>query len=158
MVAGDAALGVDGASSFVHIRPHNEHDTGSAKANDLQGASRTAAIVNTPVFDEAPLSAAESSGQTLASVTVSASSLPNIGKDDPVMINISCFTTAKILDKRSSPFGVEYKCELGPVWLSSALVKEILMGGVRIRSYENGLIRADRLGTLRDRKRKYSQM
>jgi hypothetical protein len=84
MVAGDAALGVDGASSFVHIRPHNEHDTGSAKANDLQGASRTATIVNTPVFDEAPLSAAESSGQTLASVTVSASSLPNIGEDDPI--------------------------------------------------------------------------
>jgi hypothetical protein len=74
------------------------------------------------------------------------------------MINISCFTTAKILDKRSSPFGVEYRCELGPVWLSSVLVKEIPMGGVRIRGYENGLIRADRLGTLRDRKRKHSQM
>jgi hypothetical protein len=48
-------------------------------------------------------------------VTVSASSLLNIGEDDPVTIDISYFTTAKILDKRSSPFGVEYKCELGPV-------------------------------------------
>jgi hypothetical protein len=84
----------------------DEHDTGSVKVDDLQGAGRTAPIINTPVFDEAPLSTAESSGQTLASVTVSASSLPNIGEDDPVMIDISCFTIAEILDKRSSPFGV----------------------------------------------------
>ena len=34
------------------------------------------------------------------------------GEDDPVMIDISYFTTAKILDKRSSPSGVEYRCEL----------------------------------------------
>jgi hypothetical protein len=46
------------------------------------------------------------------------------------------------LDKRSSQFGIEYRCELGLVWLSSVLVKEVPMGGVRIRSYENGLIRA----------------
>ncbi|KAF7506742.1 hypothetical protein GJ744_011466 [Endocarpon pusillum] len=45
--------------------------------------------------------------------------LPNIGKNDPVVMDISCFTIAKILDKRPSPFGVEYRCELGPVWLSS---------------------------------------
>ena len=158
MVAGDAVLESNVASSSLRDRPYNEHDTGSVKADDLQGAGRTAPVINTPVFDEAPLSTAESSGQTLASVTVSASSLPDIGEDDPVMIDISCFTTAKILDKRSSPFGVEYRCELEPVWLSSVLVKEIPMGGVRIRSYENGLIRADRLGTLRDRKRKHSQM
>ena len=88
MVAGDAALEVDGASSFVHVRPHNEQDIISVKADDLQGAGRTAPIANTPVFDEAPLSTAESSGQTLASVTVSASSLPDIGEDDPVMIDI----------------------------------------------------------------------
>ena len=115
-------------------------------------------IVDTPAFDEAPLSTAESSGQTLASVTVSASSLPNLGEDDSVMIDISYFTTAKILDKRSSPFGVEYMCELEPLWLPAELVKEVPMGGVRVRSYENGLIRADRLRTLRDRKRKHSQM
>jgi hypothetical protein len=35
MIAGDAALKVDEASSFVYVRPYNEHDTGSAKANDL---------------------------------------------------------------------------------------------------------------------------
>jgi hypothetical protein len=157
MVAGDAVLESNVASSSLRDRSYIEHDTGSVKADDLQGAGQTAPVINTPVFDEAPLSTAESSGQTLASVTVSASSLSNIGENDPV-IDISCFTTAKILDKRSSPFGVEYRCELKPVWLSSVLVKEIPMGGVRIRSYENGLIRADRLGTLRDRKRKHSQM
>jgi hypothetical protein len=74
------------------------------------------------------------------------------------MIDISYFTTARILDKRSSSFGVEYRCELEPLWLPAELVKEVPMGGVRIRSYENGLIRADRLGTLRDRKRKHLQM
>ena len=81
-----------------------------------------------------------------------------IGENDPVMIDISTFTTTKILDKRSSPFEVKYRCELGPVWLSSVLVKEVPMGGVQIRSYENGLIRVGRLGTLRERKRKHSQM
>jgi hypothetical protein len=73
-----------------------------------------------------------------------------------VIINISYFTIARILDKRLSPFGVEYRCELEPLWLPTELVKEIPIGDVRVRSYENGLIRADRLGTLRDRKRKYS--
>jgi hypothetical protein len=157
MVAGDAVLESNVASSSLRDRPYNEHDKGSVKADDLQGAGRTAPVVNTPFFDEAPLSTTESSGQTLASVTVSASSLPDIGKDDPV-IDISCFTIAKILDKRSSPFGVKYRCELGLVWLSSVLVKEVPMGGVQIRSYENGLIRVGRLGTLRERKRKHSQM
>ena len=71
------------------------------------------------------------------------------------MINISYFTTAKILDKRSSPLRVEYRCELE---LPVELVKEVPMGGVRIRSCENGLVQVDRLGTLRDRKRKHSQM
>lgn len=139
MVAGDAVLESNVASSSLRDRSYNEHDTDSVKADDLQAAGRTASVINTSVFDEAPLSSAESSGQTLTSATVSASSLPNIGKNDLVVIDISCFTTAKILDKRSSPFGVEYRCELGPVWLSSVLVKEIPMGGVRIRSYEMDL-------------------
>ena len=89
MVAGDGVLESNVASSSLRDRSYN----------DLQGAGRTAPVINTPVFDEAPLPTAESSGQTLASVTVSASSLSNIGEDDPVMIDISCFTTAKILDK-----------------------------------------------------------
>jgi hypothetical protein len=74
------------------------------------------------------------------------------------MIDISYFTTAKILDKRSSSFGDEYRCELKPPWLPAELAKEIPMRGVRVRSYETGLARADRLGTLRDRKRKHSQI
>ena len=86
---------------------------------------QTAPIVDTPAFDEASLSTAESSGQTLASVTVSASSLPNLGEDDPVMIDISYFTTAKILDKRSSPCKFEYRCELEPLWLPTDPVKEV---------------------------------
>jgi hypothetical protein len=159
VAAGDAVLEVDGASSSLRDRPHNEHNMGSVETDELQGAGRTMPVVNTSVFDEAPLSIAESSGQTLASVTVSSlPNLPDIGEDDPVMIDISYFTTARILDKRSSPFGVEYRCELEPLWLPAELVKEVPMGGVRVRNYENGLIRADRLGTLRDRKRKHSQM
>jgi hypothetical protein len=158
VITGDTALEVDGASSFVRDRRHNEHDTASIKTDDLQGAGQTAPIVDTPAFDEAPLSTAESSGQTLALITVSASSLPNLGEDDPAIIDISYFTTARILDKRSSPFGVEYTCELEPLWLPAELVKEIPMGGVRVQSYENGLVRADRLRILRDRKRKYSQI
>ena len=146
------------ASSSFRDRSYNEHDPDSVKADDLQKAGRTASVINISVFDEAPFSNVEFSGQTLISMTVSASSLPNISKNDPVVIDISYFTTAKILDKRSSPFGIEYRCELGPVWLLLVLVKKISMEGVRIRSYENGLVRTDRLGTLRDRKKKHSQM
>jgi hypothetical protein len=113
MVAGDAVLESNVASSSLRDRSYNGHDTGSVKVDDLQGAGRTAPVINTPVFDEAPLSTAESSGQTLASVTVSASSLPNIGEDDPVMIDISYFTTAKILDKRSSPVWSRVQVRVG---------------------------------------------
>jgi hypothetical protein len=66
-------------------------------------------------------------------------------------------TAAEILDKRSSRFGVEYRCEL-KLWLAADLVGKIPTGRVRVRSYEIGLVRADRLGTLRDRKRKRPRM
>jgi hypothetical protein len=69
------------------------------------------------------------------------------------MVNISTFTTTKILDKRSSPRRVEYRCELEPLWLPADLVKEVQMGCVHIRSYEKGLVRAARLDTLREHKR-----
>jgi hypothetical protein len=36
------------------------------------------------------------------------------GEDGPVMVDISNFTTAKILDNRSSSFGVEYRYERKP--------------------------------------------
>jgi hypothetical protein len=38
-----------------------------------------------------------------------------IGENDPVMVDISTFTTTKILDKRSSLCGVEYRCEFEPL-------------------------------------------
>jgi hypothetical protein len=56
MVAGDAVLESNVASSSLRDRPYNEHDTGSVKADDLQGAGWTAPVINTLVFDEAPLS------------------------------------------------------------------------------------------------------
>lgn len=71
MVAGDAAVEVDGASSFVRSRPHIEHDTGPVETNDLQGADQTKPVANINVFDEAPVSVAESSRQIPAPMTVS---------------------------------------------------------------------------------------
>jgi hypothetical protein len=41
-------------------------------------------------------------------VTVSASSLPDLGEDGRAMVDISTFMTAEILGERSGPFGVEY--------------------------------------------------
>ena len=58
----------------------------------------------------------------------------------------------------SSISGVEYKCELEPLWLAADLVERAQMGRVHIRSYENGLVREGRLRTLRAGKRKHSQM
>jgi hypothetical protein len=83
-----------------------------------------------------------------------------IGKNDPVMVDISTFTTTKILDKRSSPCEVEYRCELEPLWLPADLVTEVQMGCVHVWSYEKALVRAARLDTLRKgtQKRKHSQM
>ena len=151
MVGGaDAALEVDVASSSLRDRPHNEHDTGSAETDKLQRANQTEPVVNTNISDGAP--------QTLALTTVSASSLPDLGEGGPVMVDISNFTAAKILDERPSPSGVEYRCEFEPRWLAAELVEKAKMGRVYIRNYKNGLIQANRLGTLRERKRKLSQM
>jgi hypothetical protein len=74
----------------------------------------------------------------------------------PVMADTLNFTVAKILDERPSPSGVEYRCELEPLWLAADLIEKAKMGRVHIRSYENGLIQANRLGALRERKRKLS--
>jgi hypothetical protein len=154
----DAALEVDVASSSLRDRPHNEHDMESAETDNLQRANQTEPVVNTNVFDEPPLSIVESCGQTLALTTVSASSLPDLDENGPVMVDISKFTAAKVLDERPSPSGVEYRCELEPLWLTADLVEKAKMGRVHIQNYKNGLIQANRLGTLRERKRKLSQM
>jgi hypothetical protein len=47
-----------------------------------------------------------------------------------VIIDILYFIIAKILDKRSNPFKVKYRCELRPMWLSLVLVKEVPIKGV----------------------------
>jgi hypothetical protein len=146
----DAALEVDAASSSLRDRPHNEHDMGSAETDKLQRANQTEPVVNTNISDGAP--------QTLALTTVSASSLPDLGEGGPAMVDISNFTAAKILDERPSPSGVEYRCELEPLWLAADLVERAKIGRVHIRNHKNRLVRADRLGTLRERKRKLSQM
>jgi hypothetical protein len=160
MVAGDDTLEFNVASSFVHDRPYSEHDTGSVETDNLQGAGPIEPVVNIDDSGAAPLSITQSSQQPLAPVTVSTSSLPDVGEDGPAMIDISIFTTAKILDKRSSSFGVEYRCQLEPLWLPADLVKKAQRGRVHIRIHENGLIRAGRLGTLREQtqNRKLSQM
>jgi hypothetical protein len=77
-------------------------------------------------------------------------------ENDPVMVDISTFTTANILGKRSSPSGVEYRCELGPLWLAAEMVEGLQMGHAHILSYEKGLIRDARRDTLRSKKRKLS--
>jgi hypothetical protein len=58
--------------------------------------------------------------------------------------------TTKILDERPSLSGVEYRCELELLWLATDLVEKAKMGRVYIRNYKNGLIQANRLGTLRE--------
>jgi hypothetical protein len=98
------------------------------------------------------------SEQTLALITVSASSLSDVREDGLTIVDISKLTTVKVLDKRSSSSGVEYKCELEPLWLAADLAERAQMGRVHIRSYENGLIRDRRLKTLRVRKRKFLEM
>jgi hypothetical protein len=80
------------------------------------------------------------------------------GENGPVMVDISTFTIANILGKRSSPSGVEYECEFGPLWLPAEMVERLQIGRVHILSYEKGLIRDARLDTLRSKKRKLSQM
>jgi len=102
----------------------------SVETNNLQRPGQSEPVVNSHNSGEAPLSTADSSGQTLALITVSASSLPNHNEAGPMTVNISNFTTTNILGKRPSPSGVDYWCELGPLWLSSDLVREMQMGGV----------------------------
>jgi hypothetical protein len=76
-------------------------------------------IVTTNDSNEAPLSVAESFEQALATITVSASNLPALGEGGQAIVDISKFTIMKILNKRSGPSGVEYKCELEPLWLAA---------------------------------------
>ena len=80
--------------------------------------------------------------------------LTNLSDDPLAMVDISNFTILKIIDKKLGPSGVEYECELGPLWLAADLVGKAKTGRGQIRSHEKGLVRPGRLGTLRERKRK----
>jgi hypothetical protein len=90
-------------------------------------------------------------------VTVSASSLPDLGEDGRAMVDISTFMTAEILGERSGPFGVEYWCQLEPQWLAADLVEQAQIGRVHVRDHAKRLIRARRLGTLREGTREGTQ-
>jgi hypothetical protein len=79
-------------------------------------------------------------------------------EDGLAVVDISKLTTVKVLDKRSSSSGVEYKCEFEPLWLAADLAERAQMGRNQIRKYENGLVRDRRLKTLRVGKRKFSEM
>jgi hypothetical protein len=158
MVAGGSDSEVDRGSSFIRNRLHNEYETGSAETDNLPNTDQTDPTTSTNSSGEAHLSIARFSEQTLALMTVSASSLSDVDKDGLTIVDISKLTTVKVLDKRSSSSGVEYKCELEPLWLAADLAERAQMGRVHIRSYENGLVRDRRLKTLRVRKRKLSDM
>ena len=132
MVAGGGDSEVDRGSSFIRNRSHNEYDTGSAETDNLQNTDQTDPIASTNSSGEVHISIARFSEQTL--------------------------TTVKILDKRLSSSGVEYKCELEPLWLAADMAERAQMGRVHIRNYENGLVRDRRLRTLRVGKRKFSEM
>jgi hypothetical protein len=158
MIARVSDSEVDRVNSFIHDILHNEHDTSSLETDMMQRIDQNGLIASTIDSDRAHLSIPESSEQTLAPMTVSASSLLDVAEDGLAIVDISKLTTAKVLDKRSSSSGVAYKCELEPLWLATDLVERVQMGHVHIRSYENGLIRDGCLKTLRVRKRKLSQI
>ena len=115
-------------------------------------------LLNTDGPDEASPSIAESSEQTLFPTTASPSSLPDLGDGRLTVVDISKFTAVKIFDKQSGPSGVEYECEVGRMWLAANSVEKVSGGRVRIRTYEDGLIRERRRGTLRPNKRKHSEI
>jgi hypothetical protein len=49
------------------------------------------------------------------------------------VVDISKFTAVKIFDKRSSPSGMEYKCEFGPLWMAADLVERAQMAWRAVR-------------------------
>jgi hypothetical protein len=138
-IAADRSPYINDAGPSVPETSYEERDRAPLEAAEQQGTNRTHSASNTGCSDEFLNSLAKSSGQTPAST----------------MANV---TITKITDKRIGSSGIQYKCELKPVWVPVKLVENAQMGPVCIRSCENGLIRAERLETLRSSKRKRSQM
>jgi len=152
IVVSDGASETDTASPFLRGRPHNQHDKALRSQKSYREPTRPSLSSAPMTPTRALLSVAESSEQTLAPLAASPSGFPEADKGALEIVDILMLTTAKIVDKQSSPSGVQYKCELEPLWLAADLVESAEMGGVRIRSYENGLIREGRVNTLRSRK------
>ena len=114
-----ATLIIAGVSVVADV-DHNEHDTDSAETEILRRTDQNEIIVGTDDSKGAAPSIAESSEQTLDPIAASPFNLPDLDDRGLEMIDISKVTTAKILDKRLSQSGVEYKCELGPLWWKGA--------------------------------------
>jgi hypothetical protein len=155
-IAADCAPHVNDAEPSVPETSHERCDTTSLEAAE-QRTNRTHSAFNTGCSDEFLNSLAEPLGRTSASTTASALSFPTLVDDERAVAGISNIIITKITDERIRSSGIQYKCELEPVWLPINLAKNAQMGPVCIRSYENGLILAQRLGTLRSRKRTLSQ-
>jgi hypothetical protein len=86
MIASGYDSEVDRGSSFIRNRSHNEYDTDSAETDNLQNTDQTDPIASTnPRFSE----------QTLVLVTVSASSLSDVGEDGLAIVDISKLITVK---------------------------------------------------------------
>jgi hypothetical protein len=132
-----------------------KNSTDSTEIGNLQSPDQTGPIAST---GEAHLLIAESSEPTLALMTVSASSLSNVGEDGLLIVDISKLAMLKVLDKRLSSSGVEYECELKPLWLTAHLAERAQMGRVHIRNFERELVRNWRLDILRVSKRKLPEI
>jgi hypothetical protein len=125
-VAGDGNLEAEKTKSIVRNRPHNENDIPFVETSQLQrvrqieiivninGAGEVVLAVNINGSNSAPVPIAQCSDQTLALATRLASSSLDVGQERLARVDMSRFRTTKILDKRSSPSGDEYKYEPEP--------------------------------------------
>jgi hypothetical protein len=134
LIADDRVLEIDPGDRDPS---HKERDAGPVVAGMLQKIAQTGPVIDTRCFDEGPISA---SGQTLALPATSTSSLPDPDDKTLAMVDISNFTTTKVVDKRPGRSGVEYKCEFGPLWLAARLVGTAQIRRVHIQAYENELV------------------
>jgi hypothetical protein len=126
----------------------------SVETDKLQRVRQTEPVINSYDSDEAPLSIAESSGQTLASITVSGSSLPDRDEDGSVTVDVSNFTTRRSLingrARLDSSTGASWdRCGYVQTWWER---RRWGRSDLELREW-NG-----RLGALRERTRKHSQM
>jgi hypothetical protein len=154
----DRSPHINDAEPSVPETSYEGRDTAALEAAEQQGTNRTYSAFDTGCSDEFLNSLAESSGRTPASTTAPALSSPTLDGGKRAISDMANITITKIIDKRIGSSGIQYKCELKSVWVPVNLVKNAQMGSVCIRSCENGLIRAERLGTLRSGKRTLSQM